>query len=323
MKKVLATVLAAAMALGTASVSFAANLTLGVSGPEGANGDYSFSVVGEADKSYVDLTANGIYMYTYGTDSTKEKEFIVTVPDGADVRADVQSGNVSVSRKKIDSETYKITVKATAGVRDFELEKFTVEIEVDDNVYYIKGKVAYSDIQTVEPDEHYAVSKSDDDNNGDDGCVFLFDEVIDEETRIRCNDYVDVYFKGNYGTDYENFRVVTDEIAEVEEYFDDVDVDYYDFIGTPKFATKVKVIIDGDANAYVYEYNKKTGELTKVDAKYESDGWSFTTKELGCYVLTEEEYEEGNTKEEVASSEVDSTTDTDKTNPGTGAYGLY
>ena len=322
MKKSLATILATAMVLGTASVAFAAQLDVETPDTNTANHLVDFS--NAEDESYTDLAAQGIYLYTYGTDAAKEPTFIVRLPSD-DVRIDVQSGNVSVSKKKISDGEYKVTIKAKAGVRDFELEKFTVELESGNDIFYIKGKVAYSDIQTVASDEHYSVSKSDTDNDGDDGAVFEFDEVIDEETRIRCNDYVDVYFKGNYGTDMENMRVVTDEISEVEEFFNDVDVDYYDFVGTPKFATKVKVLIDGDPNAFVYEYNKETGDLTRIDADYESDGWAFTTKNLGCYVITEEEYEEGNTQEEEpeVSSEEESETESGKTNPGTGAYGLY
>ena len=117
--------------------------------------------------------------------------------------------------------------------------------------------------------------------------------MIGDESRIRANDYVDVYFKGNYGTDYENMRLVDDDIDEIVDFFGDVDVDCYDFIANPKFASKVKVVIDADSGSVLYEYNKKTGDVTKVDAEYDSDGWAFETKVLGTYIVAEEEYEEG------------------------------
>ena len=46
--------------------------------------------------------------------------------------------------------------------------------------------------------------------------------------------------KGSCGTDFENLRDVTDDIDEAEDY----DIDYYDFIGTPKFAKDITVRAD-------------------------------------------------------------------------------
>lgn len=290
MKKILATVMAASMAMGTAAVVSAASLELNT--PAGASGDYEFSLVGAESKSYVDIATEGHYLYTFGTDSAKEKDFIITLENGAKLRADVQDGQISVSQKKLADNQYKVTVKAKAGVRDFDLEKFTVELDISDlpngekdKVFYIKGKVAYSDTQEVASDERYTVSESNGSSDGTTGSIFNFDEAIDEETRIRVNDYVDLYFKGNYGTDKENLRVVTEAMPEVEEFFGDADINVYDFIGNPKFASSVKVIIDGDANSYLYELDRNTGDLTKVDAKYESNGWSFTTKKTGHLYL--------------------------------------
>ena len=371
MRKVLATVLAGAMVLSLSSVAFAAVPGRGsvsgssVSGVSGKKTESDFYV--EVDPSFDNTVFEGFTeLYTWGNeDSDPHSQIkVAIVPNDVnnngdlqlkaaggttyritDIDAHVNTDNISASVRKNDGGLITtsalgnapvVTIKAKAGVRDFELEDWEVDVDMtiqeldysfdaagnllvstgdkEDITITLKQEdgVAYSRMQEIQADEKYSITK-------EKGSICDFDEVIDEETRIRCNEYVDVFFKGNYGTDKENMRVVTDEISEVEAYFDDVDVDYYDFIGTPKFASKVKVVIDADPGTYLYEFDKKTGDLTKIDATYESDGWAFTTKTLGTYVITEEEYEAGNvTKEEVDEEPTEDETPS-KANPGTGA----
>lgn len=356
MRKVLATVLAGAMVLSMSSVAFAAKVNPGTVGGSVVSGNGGSS---KTDSNYYVLVSpesdNAIYegfkeIYTWGNDydakAPNSEIKVAIVPnkvdgDGhhiaspaddyqiTDIDAHINTDNVSASVRKndgglVDGNAPVVTIKAKAGVRDFELEDWEVDIDLtlkhiatgdkDDITITLKQEdgVAYSRMQEIQADEKYSITK-------ENGSICDFDEVIDEETRIRANEYVDVFFKGNYGTDKENMRVVDDEISEVEAYFDDVDVDYYDFIATPKFASKVKVVIDADPGTYLYEFDKKTGDLTKIDATYESDGWAFTTKTLGTYVITEEEYEAGNvTKEEVDEEPTEDETPS-KANPGTGA----
>lgn len=367
MKKALASVLAGAMMLSMSSVAFAAGANPGAVSGDPVSGSGSNKKT-ESDY-YVQVTPdddNGVFegfgeIYTWGEEDTDPYSEIkvAIVPNKlngnsfdkkfstykiTDIEAHVNTDNVSASVRKNDgglaiSETEAgnapvVTIKAKAGVRDFDLDDWEVEVDMtigelsadgkvsnkDDITITLKQEdgVAYSLTQEIQSDEKYSISKAN-------GSICDFDEVIDEETRIRANEYVDVFFKGNYGTDKENMRVVTDEIAEVAEFFGDVDVDYYDFIGTPKFASKVKVTIDADPGTSVYEYDKSTGDLTKLDVTYESDAWAFTTKNLGTYIITEEEYEAGNVEEEEKEPEEepeDTTTEdtsSDKVNPGTGA----
>lgn len=256
---------------------------------------------------------------------------------------------------------YKLTIKSNAGVRMFEKDDYTVEIDYDrasyDPVYATttkggatgisivdgkisskgltvktKGKYGYSDIRDVESGERYNVVKSQRLSPEETtGSMFNFSESISKETRIRCHDYVDLYFKGNYGTDKENLRVVTDDIKEVEDFFEDYDIDYYDFVGTPKFAKDVTVIIDADSDAYIYEYDKKTGDVVDItdQCTYESDGMKFARKTFKTYVIMEEPYEGGNVKAEkepieeepdVVEPADDDNAQGTKPNPGTGAY---
>ncbi|RGB69690.1 hypothetical protein [Provencibacterium massiliense] len=359
MKKVLASVLAAAMVLGTASVAFAGNIA------KKSGSSYGYSIIVSKTDDNAEFENGAPYLVTYGPDNAgidedtagNKAEIVIDPVAGqiiTEIKAHVNSKNITASVKKNDGATVDnsitptsnnkdwespvLTLKGNAGLRTFEFEDYEVELDMTIGDFVIEsGKimknkadadkdititikhdeaVAYSRIQEVEEDTNYSNSKQN-------GVVYNFDEVIGDESRIRANDYVDVYFKGNYGTDYENMRLVDDDIDEIVDFFGDVDVDCYDFIANPKFASKVKVVIDADSGSVLYEYNKKTGDVTKVDAEYESDGWAFETKVLGTYIVAEEEYEEGTISkdgEDVSSDdETEEPTDGDKTNPGTGA----
>ena len=356
MKKVLASVLAAAMVLGTASVAFAARIE------KTKKGSYAYSLVVDMTSDNDEYEDGAPYLVTYGPDDAgtdedeagNKAEIVIEPAKGlriSDIKAHVNTKNVTASVKKNDGFNHNdtvnkksydapvLTLKGNAGLRDFEFDDYEVELDITigyadlakDGIEVLSKSVnndkdititvrhdeavAYSRLQDFEEDTNYTNSKTN-------GVVYNFDEVIGDESRIRANDYVDVYFKGNYGTDYENMRLVDDDIDEIVDFFGDVDVDCYDFIANPKFASKVKVVIDADSGSVLYEYNKKTGDVTKVDAEYESDGWAFETKVLGTYVVAEEEYEEGTISKDGETSsdeETEEPTDGDKTNPGTGA----
>ena len=129
--------------------------------------------------------------------------------------------------------------------------------------------------------------------------------------------------KGSCGTDFENLRDVTDDIAEAEDY----DIDYYDFIGTPKFAKDITVRADKEPVDDIYECDKNTGEVVDITDKceYTSEGWTFKRKSVKTYVVLDEPYEGGNVRadKEPVDDEPSEPDDTDATgskpNPGTGA----
>lgn len=343
MKKVLAMVLAAAMVLSLSAVAFAASYEV-IGTVSGLSTGDKVYYVNSGFKGDADITKLiGTPLLTWGAND--EVEFYFVISDKNDATEDykitgldahINTNNVTVSTKRnggIKSDPSSIKLKGATDGKDFTFDDDfnDIEIELDvDYKAYSGGKAtgseknisftmkadefaAYSLTQYLEDDEDISISKSN-------GSIVKFDEKITEKTRIRCDEFVDVFFKGNYGTDKENMRVFTDEISEVNKYFDDEDVDVYDFAFNPKFASSVKVAIDCDANAIVYEYNKKTGDITKIDTDYESNAATFETKTLGCYIVTEEEYEDGNVKAdgEEASSE-EETNDGEKDNPGTGA----
>lgn len=334
MKKVIALLLSSCLLLGSAlSVSAAT-----ISKSSGTVSGYSLTVgPGDDNASYEDGAPE---IYTYGTDSMKEAKISIIPESGyeiTDVDVSVNTSNISASYKKNSgtvSDPGVLTIKGKAGVRVFELEDYELDMDItlEDDVtgdeydvtitIYGEELTAYSPSREVESDETYTVTKAL-------GCIFEFDEYIDEETRIRVDDDIDLYFNGNYGTDYENLRVVTDSISEIESALSDLYVDYYDFIATPKFSTAVEVEIKAGTEAYIYEYDKKTGDLTLVDAEYDGN-WIFETKTLGTYIVTDEEIDESmlsassdedDTTGDSEDDDVDSVSDSEKTNPGTGAAG--
>lgn len=290
---------------------------------------WSLGIGNKTSLELEDKTSEGKqYVYTYG--GTDELNVVLFgMPGDADVH--VSDGKVKVSTKKMTSTAYKnswdssanggkgayvkngkgdktaylfniggknyaapskygrvLTIKDNHGLNELKTDDFKIEIDVDNGVtFFLKGESAYSNIREVSDDDRLANKDTD-----TMGCVYEFDEKITETARIRVDDHVDVYLKGNYGTDKENLRMWTDKIEAVENYLGDADVDYYDFRAHSKFASSVKVVIDADPNTTLYEYNN--GKITKVSgAKYESDGWAFTTKRLGTYFATEQEYTEG------------------------------
>ena len=159
----------------------------------------------------------------------------------------------------------------------------------DCKTYIIKGKGAYSDVQAVYPGDRLAVSDSElGASDGQSGSVFDLSTLLDEPARICCTPEMDVYFEGDYGLDRVNLWVDTGIIREIAEFFGDTDIACYDFIGTPKFARKVTVTIGADQGSTLYQYNRKTGDLTRMSADYDGDSWSFDTKSLGTYIIAEE-----------------------------------
>lgn len=244
-----------------------------------------------------------------------EIECNLVVYEGEKCRIDVMKGNVTVSSSKVGEgltawelhstigyskpsnnddfpkyDLYKVIVKSNAGVHSFELDDWKIEIDrIDANhITFVSGKCAYSDVRVVQSGERYIVTKTRwSSPKGTSGSIFHFNGPINNAVRIVCNDYLDLLFKGNYGTDNVNLRVVTDRIEGAAALFGNVDVKYYDFIGTPKFANPVTVRLDADESAFLYEYNKETGKATRItDYEYGSGAFNFTTRNLGTYLVT-------------------------------------
>ncbi len=100
-----------------------------------------------------------------------------------------------------------------------------------------------------------------------------------------------------------------DDIAAVAEAYPNADLDFVNMTG--KFKKTADVIVYADLGSYLYKY--ENGALTKVDAEYDEweEGFVFTTKTLGSYVISNVELDLA------AVSEASSVEET--ANPSTGA----
>lgn len=100
-----------------------------------------------------------------------------------------------------------------------------------------------------------------------------------------------------------------DDIAAVVDAYPNADLDFVNMTG--RFKKTADVIVYADLGSYLYKY--ENGALTKVDAEYDEweEGFVFTTKTLGSYVISNVELDLA------AVSEVPSVEET--ANPSTGA----
>ena len=307
MKKTLSILLAAAMALGLATVGFAADI-------ERSNHISGFSLIVSSRDDNAEYRSGAPYLVTYGPDNgaaTDEENAASKVKIEIEqasgqritkISTHANSKNVKVSSKIYDGMSPNppvVTIKGNAGVRDLDWEDYEVEIDLEIGDYnvadgrtynvedvtitiYGDEAIAYSRICEVEDDTNYTISEKK-------GCVFKFIEDIDETVRIRCSDDVDVYFRGDYGDDeLVNLGISTDAISRVDDFYFNTNVNYYKFLGSPRPGSKVQVAIEADPDTYLYEF--KNNKVSEINAGYDNGQWYFSTRQLGTYFVADEEY---------------------------------
>ncbi|RGB65426.1 MULTISPECIES: hypothetical protein [Oscillospiraceae] len=307
MKKTLSILLAAAMALGLATVGFAADI-------ERSNHISGFSLIVSSRDDNAEYRSGAPYLVTYGPDNgaatdeenAASKVKIEIEPASGQritkISTHANSKNVKVSSKIYDGMSPNppvVTIKGNAGVRDLDWEDYEVEIDLEIGDYnvadgrtynvedvtitiYGDEAIAYSRICEVEDDTNYTISEKK-------GCVFKFIEDIDETVRIRCSDDVDVYFRGDYGDDeLVNLGISTDAISRVDDFYFNTNVNYYKFLGSPRPGSKVQVAIEADPDTYLYEF--KNNKVSEINAGYDNGQWYFSTRQLGTYFVADEEY---------------------------------
>ena len=118
-----------------------------------------------------------------------------------------------------------------------------------------------------------------------------------------------------------NFSQAYDKAIDKKYNDYDADLTFYNFKGTQDVFTKTAtLLIPADEDSYIYEI--VDGELVAVEAEWvddykmdglnKKDGWVIETKELGYYVVADDELV-------VAEEEVETEVEADKANPETGA----
>lgn len=293
MKRLLAAVFAAALALGLCAPAFAWAGPLGLVPPDDGAirpqaGPFTIEGVltGYADGSVLDMEE--YCLYTQGSG-----DMILRFQLGSKekLEAHVDTGKVSASVKREMNDIYKLAIHPEYGAEDIEPTSWQVVLDAGDTkTYIIQGKGAYSDVQGVHPGDRLTASGSAlGASDGQSGFIFDFDGLLDEAAYIRCAPGVELWFDGDYGTDRENLRVETGIIEEVADFFGETDIDCYDFIGAPRFADKLTVRIEAGRGSTLYQYNRKTGDLTRMSAGYDAGAWSFSTRRPGTYIIARED----------------------------------
>lgn len=302
MKKIVTSVLACAMALGLSSAAFAApayvegsdeklqNTVAGFSTGRSIETDLT-QVGGKVEVSF-DLGENANY-YNVEID-IKENDRQLDAEYNRSKKAIILRPDIKT--KTVEPEDYEIAIEV-------------VDRKSGDTVaegYTMKGTLVYDQLQYAEGGERLS------NKNG-----VLYDFMDgEEEVGIRVDNEVSLeipYARGIYNLD------MNDEGNESIDYmFSEHELKYYNFVAKPKFTSDVTVTLRAGEEEYLYEY--LNGRLSKVKGTYdEREGYSFTTRQLGTYILSDMPLVEGMVDESINLVKPEGSTSSGKDNPTTGA----
>ena len=145
--------------------------------------------------------------------------------------------------------------------------------------------------------------------------IYKFDD--DSEIDIEFGDQalftVDVTGQGKL-----NLAWNTDFNKEVADLDKSANMDFVTFEGTPSFNKNGTLYIYADKDTYLYQV--VDGKLVAIDADYDEDyeAWTFKTRTLGAYVISDKELEEQVITDGDEDASSSTTEDGGKENPDTG-----
>lgn len=310
MKKLVCSVLACAMALGMGTVAFAAPLY-----EEGSQDKLQNTVAGFSTGK------------TFETDLTQiagKVEVSFDLGENANyynVDIDVTEGG-----KQVDAEYNRskkaIILRPSISTKTTEAEDYEIEIEVFDRKtrdtvadgYKITGTLVYDQMQYAEDEGHY---------NNKNGVLYDFmDGASNVSVRVDNNVTLDI----KNGRGIYNLHMNDEGNDAIDYMFSKHDLRYRNFVSQPKFNADVTVSLFASEDDYLYEY--LNGRLSRVKAEYdERDGFIFTTRQLGTYILSDLPLTEGEVDESInlvrpSGSGNSGNTNSGKDNPTTGASEL-
>ena len=308
MKKIVCSVLACAMALGMSSVAFAAPTY-----EEGSQEKLANTVSG---------FSTGKQFEAHLTQVGGKLEVSFDLGDNAnyyDVDIDVREGD-----KQVDAEYNRskkaIILRPSISEKTVEPQDYRIDIDVLDRKtfdtvaegYQIEGTLIYDNLQYAEDGERLSNKN---------GVLYDFmDGAQDVSIRVDNNVTLDIGFgRGIYNLD------MNDEGNESIDYMlSKHELEYFNFVTRPKFNEDVTVTLQAGEDEYLYEY--LNGRLSRVKAEYdERDGYRFTTRQLGTYILSDYPMVEGTVDESqnlVRPGSSAGSAGSGKDNPTTGASDL-
>jgi hypothetical protein len=306
MKKITASALACALALGFSSAAFAAPAYA-----EGSNEQLLNTVTGFSTGKSIELDLTQI---------AGKVEVSFDLGDNANyysVDIDVKEGG-----KQLDAEYSKakkaIILRPDINTKTVEPEEFAIDIEVLDRKshdtvaegFSINGTLVYDQMQYAEGGERY---------NNKNGVLYDFMDG-EEDVEIRVSS--DLSLNVPHGRGVYNLHMNDEGNESIDYMFSDHELEYFNFVAQPKFSSDVTVTLRAAEEDHLYEY--LNGRLSKVKAEYDGrEGYSFSTRQLGTYILSDMPMAEGLVDESINLVKPDGgSSSAGKDNPTTGASNL-
>ena len=236
---------------------------------------------GEAEELSIETVKFGAGNYSYAV--------VVTVPDVTgnkiqDLVGDIMIGSSKSSAEKYDYTKYDLQVSyAPDGVDTY----YKVDFDGGDVLESGKTGIVAFDKEAGEIDIEF----------GDETALFTVDVTGQGKLNLAWN------------TDFNK------EVADLDK---SANMDFVTFEGTPSFNKNGTLYIYADKDSYLYEI--VDGKLVAVDAEYDEDyeAWSFKTRTLGAYVISDKELEEQVITDGDEDASSSTTEDGGKENPDTG-----
>lgn len=236
---------------------------------------------GEAEELSIETVKFGAGNYSYAV--------VVTVPDVTgnkiqDLVGDIMIGSSKSSAEKYDYTKYDLQVSyAPDGVDTY----YKVDFVGGDVLESGKTGIVAFDKEAGEIDIEF----------GDETALFTVDVTGQGKLNLAWN------------TDFNK------EVADLDK---SANMDFVTFEGTPSFNKNGTLYIYADKDSYLYEI--VDGKLVAVDAEYDEDyeAWSFKTRTLGAYVISDKELEEQVITDGDEDASSSTTEDGGKKNPDTG-----
>ncbi len=236
---------------------------------------------GEAEELSIETVKFGAGNYSYAV--------VVTVPDVTgnkiqDLVGDIMIGSSKSSAEKYDYTKYDLQVSyAPDGVDTY----YKVDFDGGDVLESGKTGIVAFDKEAGEIDIEF----------GDETALFTVDVTGQGKLNLAWN------------TDFNK------EVADLDK---SANMDFVTFEGTPSFNKNGTLYIYADKDSYLYEI--VDGKLVAVDAEYDEDyeAWSFKTRTLGAYVISDKELEEQVITDGDEDASSSTTEDGGKKNPDTG-----
>lgn len=183
--------------------------------------------------------------------------------------------------EKGDRDYYEVSSKKELDrlkADGFELDSKT---KVEDVVFYryidnIEFTVSYPDVDTINDDEYEVDNKSPIVYASNDvgKCTLSFSDVAEYEAKFSSKEK-----KYNLGYSFS-------PVAAIEKANPNAELTFVTFSGKPNFAANSDLLIFADDAKYMYEIGSNNS-LTKLGAKFNSDGATFRTQQLTSYVVSD------------------------------------